>query len=92
MELVIGGMSAVFAGSFSNPLEVIKIRMQVSNLHVKSELIWSFFFGFEKSKFVCSLCSYKVNFKQGENMLSIIGNVFLILKYCVLYIQLKDFY
>ncbi|OXA64674.1 solute carrier family 25 member 35 [Folsomia candida] len=29
MELVIGGMSAVFAGSFSNPLEVIKIRMQL---------------------------------------------------------------
>jgi len=29
MELVIGGMAAVGAGTFSNPLEVIKIRMQL---------------------------------------------------------------
>jgi solute carrier family 25 protein 34/35 len=29
MELVIGGLAAVGAGTFSNPLEVVKIRMQL---------------------------------------------------------------
>jgi len=29
MELVLGGVAAVGAGLFSNPLEVIKIRMQL---------------------------------------------------------------